>query len=470
MKKIKGNKTRKNRGGVRIINDYNEERAISYFLKNSYFTILGDDSISCIPILATLKNDENIIKNSPYKNIRTNNLNTEVRQILLKIFICGTKEGIVDDENLGRGYINVTPTEAIKREIKIQQDVYNKSFYNNTTIMEPICPCIVFANVSKLSNEQKNIIVNIMKENIIERNIKKVPSDKEIINRLLNYDIAFIAMEFMKGFEPLNKFQNDSNYERYKEMALYELDKLHKLRYCHNDFHFQNVMINPTYKYFTTNDKDDMGRALIIDFGLSTRIPENVDMENKENRIKLLNDEYGKVNMNIIDKFNALDNKHMIIQSSYIEALEKRLKKNIRDIISIFKIYKGIGGNKCIKSMDKIEDNEEYQKNQSKLLDDWLKTQPKKKKREEFLDTDDNWYEKLQEKRIIAFEESLKESDPEYYEEFTKNLDRLREELDKDPDYLHNMIKDALSPPYITENFTFRETSTETMNTSIKNK
>jgi hypothetical protein len=229
-------------------------------------------------------------------------------------------------------------------------------------------------------------------------------------------------------------------------------------------------MINPTYKYFTTNDKDDMGRALIIDFGLSTRIPENVDMENKENRIKLLNDEYGKVNMNIIDKFNALDNKHMIIQSSYIEALEKRLKKNIRDIISIFKIYKGIGGNKCIKSMDKIEDNEEYQKNQSKLLDDWLKTQPKKKKREEFLDTDDNWYEKLQEKRIIAFEESLKESDPEYYEEFTKSLDRLREELDKDPDYLHNMIKGALSPPYITENFTFRDTSTETMNTSMKNK
>jgi tRNA A-37 threonylcarbamoyl transferase component Bud32 len=281
---------------------------------------------------------------------------------------------------------------------------------------------------------------------------------------------TFIAMEFMKGFEPLNKFQNDSNYERYKEMALYELDKLHKLRYCHNDFHFQNVMINPRYKYFTTNDDKYMGRALILDFGLSTSVPENVDMENKENRIKLLNHEYGKVNMNIIDKFNALDNKHMIIQSSYIEELEKRLKTNIRDIINSFNIYKGIGGNPIIKSMDKGKDTDEYQENQSKILDDWLKTRPKIKKREVMSDTDDNWYEKLQEKRIIEFEESLKESDPEYYEEFTKKLDELREELDKDADYLYNMIKDALSPPYITENFTFRDTSTESMNNGMKNK
>ena len=38
------------------------------------------------------------------------------------------------------------------------------------------------------------------------------------------------------------------------------------------------------------------------------------------------------------------------------------------------------------------------------------------------------------------------------------NLEELRKELDKDPDFLHKLIRDELTPVKITYDFTFENT------------
>jgi deoxyadenosine/deoxycytidine kinase len=107
--------------------------------------------------------------------------------------------------------------------------------------------------------------------------------------------------------------------------------------------------------------------------------------------------------------------------------------------------------------MDK--DDEEYNAKQSKILDDWLKTIPKKKKREEHLIVlDEKILEDNRKRDVTAFEEKLKTHDPKYYEEFMNNLEELRKELDKDPDFLHKLIRDELTPVKITYDFTFENT------------
>lgn len=448
-------RTRKNKGGVRTTNNYTDETAISYFFNNSTFRILGDDSVSCIPILVTLNPDK--ISNSPYKIVRTNYVNKSVSQLLIKIFIWGEKPGIIEDDKIRNGYINITTSESITTELNIQQEIYYKSFYDNSTIMEPLCPCIVFANPSKLPNEIKSKVLNIIKNNLIERSTDQTeqPRDNEIIERLLHYEIAFIAMEFMNDYQPLSNFKNDPKYETYKIMALYALDKLHKYGYSHNDFHFQNVMVNPGYRYFTNdivNDTKLLGRIIIIDFGLADTIPKDVDMNNN-NRIKLLNEEYGILHIqNIIKIFNHFDYKHTIVQADFVTTLEIKLRRNMREIINNFKIYRSKGGKIFIQKMnDKNIDNEDVK--QSKIIDEWLTCRPKHTKREqEPIVIDDGWLNTILENDVKLFEEKLKSNDSQYYAEFIKGIDEINAE---EPEYLDKLIKNVLSEPYITEKFEF---------------
>ena len=85
------NKTLKKRrinGGVRIIPDFNKDSAITFFIKNASYTVFSRSGISGITVLATLNKG---VK-SPYKMIRTNNINAPVLHLLFKFFICGKNQ------------------------------------------------------------------------------------------------------------------------------------------------------------------------------------------------------------------------------------------------------------------------------------------------------------------------------------------------------------------------------------------
>lgn len=303
------------RGGIRIINSFTSTTAIKYFLANSSYKLFSKSGVSGIQILATLRPD----KQSPYKTIRTNAFNIEVKQILLKLFTVGNKHGYSGD-------YRITLPEEIDRETKVQQDLYKKSYTSENSLLEPICPCIVFAHYNPINNSIKQAILN---------NINDDDNDNiGIVKEFLDGNIGFIAMELMEGYKTLESLKSHSKYELYKLMALYELNNMHKFGYLHNDFHFENVLINETYNYFDTTGN---GRAIIIDFGQSDR----VDDDNASDLRQLLNNEIGTTPDNIFEIFNMFDKGRLAVQQIYISGFESQLNKSVRDIMSMFIFYNG---------------------------------------------------------------------------------------------------------------------------------
>jgi hypothetical protein len=124
----------------------------------------------------------------------------------------------------------------------------------------------------------------------------------------------------------------------------------------------------------------------------------------------------------------------------------------MREIINNFKIYRSKGGKIFIQKMnEKNIDNKDVK--QSKIIDEWLTTRPKHKKREqEPIVIDDGWLNTILENDVKLFEEKLKSNDSQYYAEFIKGIDEINAE---EPEYLDKLIKNVLSEPYITEKFEF---------------
>lgn len=135
------------KGGVRLTTQYltdnpNGDRntACNYFLSNSTFSVLTNSSISCITIVATLNND--IV--SPFKSLRSNDIEGLVNRLLLKIFITNTQSGWYNI--VGRGSYNgieITNYASFRDEIQKQIDIYKKSILSDDSLLDAISPAIV---------------------------------------------------------------------------------------------------------------------------------------------------------------------------------------------------------------------------------------------------------------------------------------------------------------------------------------
>jgi hypothetical protein len=357
-KNVKKSKTRKLRsrnnkrfqkyiGGIRISSAYTPESAINMFLQNSTFKILTDNSISCITVLATL----NAGIDSPYQMVRTHNVDEPVTKLLLKLFIWGpgTEKSEICNINLRdsvvyNSTIEITPTNNILQEARMQQDVFLRSFYND--FLEPICPAILFVHANKLSTQDNKLlcdkIINHMTERDRDPRRPLRPLDKTIIHELFNYDVAFVAMEFMDDYKTLYELQNSNHKDKFNQMALYELDKLHKYGYYHGDFHLGNVMINPEYKLFTDiEDVTKIGKALVIDFGRAMPLLNN---EYTTDRYKLLIREINpnaiQIPANIDTIFTNMDWCRANSRDYSIQKIEREFKISITDIQSTLRSYK----------------------------------------------------------------------------------------------------------------------------------
>ena len=278
------------KGGVILTDTWktNPEGALFYFIENCrQVKILTDNSVSCVTYVFNNLPD-NIT--SPYVIVRSNNLNKQVRQILLKVgFISSNSDPNKDEYNYCKrglplyndhynGQMQAVTSQSLIKEVKIQQDLFEKSFTSTTSPFEPICPAIICYSNS-ISPANKNIIFNNIDNKLKQRNgyapngyySKYDTSDNQITYNLYNVPnkMSLIVMEFMDGFVPLGDLLGTTPKETiFKQMHNYELNRMAELGYIHSDSHYGNVMINPTYPYFTTVSNDDYyGRALIIDFG-----------------------------------------------------------------------------------------------------------------------------------------------------------------------------------------------------------
>lgn len=287
-------KTRKMRGGIHIVKHFTPERAFSHFIINSTFSIFSTSGSASVVIQASLKPDAV----SPYRTVRANEFNHPVRKLLLKLCRSNTET-----------------------EVGIQKNVFRKSFTHENSLLEPICPSIVFAPPNKLHKSLKTKIKSLI-----------LASSPTIIHRIFENDVYIIAMELMENYRPLSEFQGTPQFHKFRYMALYELQRLHSFGYKHNDFHYENVLVNPTYDYFGKSS----GRAVIIDFGCS----EPIHASNIA-RLELLQYEISGITPDIMAVFDYLDKCRTAFQMKCITNLEHRLSVKISELFGVVLLYGG---------------------------------------------------------------------------------------------------------------------------------
>lgn len=385
--------------------EYDPEKAFKYFIENSSFKIFTDNGISCITILAILNQDID----SPYSQIRSNDLEENVDKILIKFFIREEYEGnkkiikdsLLRDNEVNNGEIEVTRKYEIENEVNIQKDIYFKSLKDD--FLEPVCPSILYSESDNIEQYKKEWL----KYNIISRftdrpfiiNRPNKPEDLQIIKQLFTYDISIIVMEFMDGYTTLgsvidSKKLTDDLYSKYMTLATYELKKIHKYGYYHGDYHFGNMMINPNYKYLSLNDKKWYGKLIIIDFGRTYKLPENMNREelfkddlyyilsylnNNEKNTRNFNNQ---LYVNIIKNLNFYNYLRLLfdveIKTDITNRVRKRKNSNISfdEILKKIESFKYYGGKKLKnnnsifysikKEMNENNEENEIKKNMSK--------------------------------------------------------------------------------------------------------
>ena len=369
----KGKNRKTQKAGIRIVNGISPDKAFKFFIENSTFSYYNRGFFGIL-VLAKLNDG----LESPYRHIRTNGIK-KVKQLLLKFF--EIKPQSID----------------IQREVNIQQTVYLSSLRNPTTLLEPICPCIVYSHAEVLEQNFKRSFYNIISQSV---------HNNKQIDQVFQGDVAFFAMEFMENYESLRKFENEFIYNVYKKLSLYTLDKLHSFGYIHGDFHDDNVLIIQKYNYFSFS-KDNIGRAILIDFG------ETIETEETD-RFKLLKNAYKNAHKLMIKDFQRLDELHKVVQDKYIAIFEKYYKCDINEIINSYDIYMGginMGGENMKKSTP-------------------LKNTEKEKENLNLAD---------------QAEEEMKLANPEHYDELINSINETLDEEKKKPGYIKALFKSQLT-------------------------
>jgi hypothetical protein len=153
MGKLNSKSFENKKGGVRLSSEFikrtgttDRKTATQFFLVNSNFRLLTNNSVSCITLVASLKDTIP----SPFKSMRSNNVQLEVRSILLKIFLTNPNLKIKGWYNIpGRADydgIEITTLVDYEKEIETQKQIYQKSFVSESSLMDAICPAIIYYN------------------------------------------------------------------------------------------------------------------------------------------------------------------------------------------------------------------------------------------------------------------------------------------------------------------------------------
>ena len=333
-------------GGVYIKDEYKSSSdAFKYFLENSKISYLSEGSFGIV-----LKCKLNYsVKTSPYEHLRNIYQGEDVRAIIIKISLLhGIYEKMFDNElelelnkqndisekgknrELNQEEIDEIE-DGVKQKIKVIKPKYNdidkynmkignsdETIYSvhadnfkhevkkqveifNITVdkLDPICPSVIYSNYLNESNENEmEQLLELIYKNIIQD--KKSHNEKNFIElmdevKIKNKSFGLIGMEMMGDYEPLSDFP--SNYIQISEdiARLRLIQMAVKTGYTHNDFHQNNILLNPNESGYYGKDeyKDDIGKdeykddieghIIIIDFGFATKISPRRFKELKEN-------------------------------------------------------------------------------------------------------------------------------------------------------------------------------------------
>jgi hypothetical protein len=260
-----------------------EKTSFDTFLNSSFCQYFGNGSYGMTFILTI--SDPSL---SSYISTDSSTYGSKVNKILLKITLIDLI-GKYHDANNPNVKLRSSVEKDFSSEIIIQNIVYEKT----KNYLEPICPAIVFNEIIK--NEFKNSFLDILLS-------RCRPGSTETSNRINTFktiecDLGIVAMEFANGYNILHDFNSTPKFQLYQEMSMFLLLEMAlKTGYTHGDFHGSNIMINSTAtNYFKDPNPvvSIVGKPLLIDFGFSRKIPNNIrqiieDLCNTEKYTKAL--------------------------------------------------------------------------------------------------------------------------------------------------------------------------------------
>ena len=283
------------KGGLLINNELNDIKtivdasaraaaAVEYFKINSTFEILTNTSANSITFKATL----NAGVKSPFIQIRSDIYGQPVQYLLFKYSPLMPPGSLIygfDVIDRRHGTINLSTPKEIADEFLRQLKIYKESYNTISSAYEPICPYPIHYQTKLDKKKTIQEIVRLLKNNEdIHENILEVidtlgyesskHSRQEIIRRQAISDLGLVVMEFMEGYFTLSSIMyrlKKKQLYKVNSLIAYELSRLHYIGVNHGDLHSSNIMYNPNYLYITDGkQKEDLGRVIILDFGLST--------------------------------------------------------------------------------------------------------------------------------------------------------------------------------------------------------
>lgn len=284
MKKSRKNKKGKKGGTIGNSNICNYKNAFLCFLDNCVVTTLSTRSNGGILLLCTNKDNE-----TPLNTCSASNPISYTKTLVLKITFNSYSQNRPIIVNTKHNF-EKTAEYNFLNEVTNQVTAHNNSL---DTYLEPVVPSICFASTS---NSLNNYILDILHKKgdtstkTLLYNISITPPEKAYISGMM-------AMEFLDGFKPLNKFITFTENITYKSQqftipkfygeidniaydeerqlyyiytAIYELYRLRMVGFNHGDFHTENIMLNDNYYFKGTKNPayvDRPCRPMIIDAG-----------------------------------------------------------------------------------------------------------------------------------------------------------------------------------------------------------
>ena len=262
-RKSKGRKSkvsrRNGRGIMRTARHLNEKDEFHGFLANSSCELFKNGSNG---LIFKLTIDD--IKKSTYVSTNLETFGERVNTLLIKVIFVKRNNSVGENVELKSSTnaltINLATEPECQEEISTQKQIYLLT----NDFREPICPAIVF---DEFLTEADTVpfLEQLLRSSTADTDATEIIRD--IIVKITNFNICIFAMEFASGYSTLKK----TDPAIYKEMAMVLLLELAlKTGYTHGDFHRGNIMINKTAKgYFGPIE----GKPLLIDFGLTAKIP-----------------------------------------------------------------------------------------------------------------------------------------------------------------------------------------------------
>jgi hypothetical protein len=266
------------RGGVTLSSSYRGsiKEALYFFIANSTFNIIADEGIASYVYACHLKDHVE----SPYVAMRSDNFNSPVRSILLKImFHTNYDDDYISDIRIHRygerEDKEKTSSGTLIEEVEIQQQVYQASFKDELTPCEPICPAII-TYLTNIEVEEKETLFNFIISNLITRkdDPKMVNSDEIITKEIFKGDLSLIAMELMEGYRTVEDILEKGEKEYNTPIILMWAWNLARLKnvfgIAHRDLHESNLLFNMNKRFYGDSNKLFYGQMIIIDFGRVT--------------------------------------------------------------------------------------------------------------------------------------------------------------------------------------------------------